>query len=48
MGVIPGTKVRLIKKAPFGGPVQVKINDNYLILRKEDANRIYVINKNEE
>ncbi len=48
MGVIPGTKVRLVKKAPFGGPVQVKINDNYLILRKEDANRIYIINKNEE
>ncbi len=48
MGMIPGTKVRLIKKTPFGGPVQVKINDYYLILRKEDATKIYIVNSDEE
>ena len=48
MGMISGAKVRLIKKTPFGGPVQVKINDYYLILRKEDATKIYIVNSNEK
>ena len=42
MGVMPGVDIRMIKKSPFGGPVQVKINNNYLTLRKEDALLIYL------
>ena len=37
MGVMPGVDIRMIKKTPFGGPVQVKINNYYLTLRKEDG-----------
>ena len=48
MGIISGTKVRLVKKTPFGGPVQIKINDYYLIIRKEDATKIYIIDNNEK
>ncbi len=48
IGMIPGTEVRLIKKTPFGGPVQVKMNDYYLILRKEDACKIYIVDTNEK
>ena len=42
MGVMPGVNIRMIKKSPFGGPVQVKINNYYLTLRKEDALFIYL------
>ena len=44
MGVMPGVDIRMIKKSPFGGPVQVKINNYYLTLRKEDALLIYLSN----
>ena len=44
MGVMPGVNIRMIKKSPFGGPVQVKINNYYLTLRKEDALLIYLNN----
>ena len=44
MGVMPGIDIRMIKKSPFGGPVQVKINNYYLTLRKEDAVLIYLDN----
>jgi len=42
MGVMLGVEVRMIKKTPLGGPVQIKINNYYLTLRKEDAILIYM------
>ena len=42
MGLMPGADVRMIKKAPMGGPIQIKINNYYLTLRKEDAVSIYL------
>ncbi len=42
MGVMLGVEVRMIKKTPLGGPVQIKINNYYLTLRKEDAILIYL------
>ena len=44
MGVMPGIDIRMIKKSPFGGPIQVKINNYYLTLRKQDALLIYLNN----
>ena len=42
MGVMPGVDIRMVKKSPLGGPVQIKINNYYLTLRKEDAILIHV------
>ena len=42
MGLMVGVPVRMVKKSPFGGPVQVKINNYYLTIRKEDALLIYM------
>ena len=42
MGIMPGTKVRIVKKNPFGGPIQLKLNNNYIIIRKEDAQMIEI------
>ena len=43
MGIIPGTVIRAVKKNPFGGPMQIKLNNYYLAIRKEDAKMIYII-----
>ena len=45
MGVVPGSLVRVVKKNPFGGPMQIKLSDYYLAIRKEDAKLIYISDK---
>ena len=42
MGILPGEKVRMIKKAPFHGPLEIKIKSYYLLLRWNDASEILV------
>jgi len=42
MGVLSGVKVRLIKKTPFQGPLEVKIRSYHLSLRWHDAGQILV------
>ena len=45
MGLVSGSTVRMIKKNPFGGPLELKLNDYYIAIRKEDAKMIYIQNK---
>ena len=45
MGLVSGSIVRMIKKNPFGGPLQLKLNDYYIAIRKEDATMIYIQDK---
>ncbi len=42
MGCLPGNKVKLIQKAPFGDPLYLNINDSHLAIRKETAKQIIV------
>ena len=42
MGMTLGAKVRMIKKNPFNGPIEIKIRAFYITLRHEDANWILV------
>ena len=42
MGMLPGVKVRMIKKTPFRGPLEVKIRSYHLSLRFQDALQILV------
>lgn len=42
MGVIPGTEVTLIKLAPMGDPMELKIHDYELTLRLADAAHILI------
>ena len=42
MGALPGVKVRMIKKMPFQGPLEVKIRSYHLSLRFQDAGQILV------
>lgn len=40
MGVIPGIEVKLIKYAPMGDPLEIRIHDYELTLRLADAEQI--------
>ena len=42
MGLIPGTTVTLMKYAPMGDPMQVKLHGYLLTLRLDDAERIVI------
>ena len=42
MGVIPSAKVKLVKLAPFGDPMELLIHGYNLSLRKEDAVKIEI------
>ena len=42
MGVLSGMKVRMIKKTPFHGPIEVKIRSYHISLRWQDAKQILV------
>jgi ferrous iron transport protein A len=42
MGCLPGTEVKMSNKAPFGGPVCIKVSGYALSLRKDEAATIII------
>ena len=40
MGLIPKTKVVIMKMAPMGDPIEIRIRGYELTIRKEDAEKI--------
>lgn len=40
MGLIPGTAVTVMKVAPMGDPIEIRLRGYELTLRKEDASMI--------
>jgi len=42
MGIIPGTRVQMVKHAPMGDPVEIVLHSYTLTLRKADAEYIEV------
>lgn len=43
MGVVPGAPIRVIKSAPFGDPIEVKVRGYNLALRRTEALTISVV-----
>ena len=43
MGVVPGAPVRVIKSAPFGDPIEVRVRGYNLALRRTEALTISVV-----
>ncbi len=41
LGFTPGAPVQLLRRAPFGGPLQVQVRDFVLSLRRADARAIH-------
>ena len=42
MGIVPGLKVRIIKAAPFGSPIEIRVRGYSLALRTSEAEAIEV------
>lgn len=42
MGVVPGVTVRVIKAAPLGDPLEIRVLDYHLALRQNEAQSIIV------
>ena len=40
MGLVPGTEIEMERYAPLGDPVELKLNDYHLSLRKAEADTI--------
>jgi Fe2+ transport system protein FeoA len=42
MGLVPGVKVRVVKSAPFGDPIEIRLRGYSLALRINEAEAIEV------
>ena len=42
MGLLPGTVVTLVRTAPMGDPIEIKVRGYHLTLRKSEAEHILV------
>ncbi|MFL6468973.1 MAG: ferrous iron transport protein A [Pyrinomonadaceae bacterium] len=43
MGVIPGTEIQMVKSAPFGDPIQIRVLGYSLALRKNEAASVEIV-----
>lgn len=42
MGVVPGVSLRVVKSAPFGDPLEIRVRGYNLAMRKNEADAIEV------
>jgi Fe2+ transport system protein FeoA len=42
MGVVPGVSIRVVKTAPFGCPMEIRVRGFSLALRKSEAESIEI------
>lgn len=42
MGLLVGTPIQLVRFAPLGDPVEIKVRGYHLTLRRHDAEQIWV------
>jgi ferrous iron transport protein A len=47
MGVVPGAPVRVVKTAPLGDPLEVRVRNYHLALRRSEAQIISVVTSDE-
>lgn len=42
MGLVPGTKVKLVRKGPLRGPVELEVRNSHLVIGYGLASKIHV------
>lgn len=42
MGLLPGTRITLVRTAPLGDPIEIKVRGYSLTLRKSEAEHVLV------
>lgn len=48
MGITPGVRIKVVKRAPLGDPIEVSVHGYNLSIRKSDAAQIEIYSKDEE
>ena len=48
MGVVPGAPVTVVRSAPLGDPLEVRVRNYHLALRRSEAQTIDVVLSDEE
>ncbi len=43
MGLLQGTRIRLVRRAPLGDPIQIHFKGYHLMLRNSEACGIYIL-----
>lgn len=43
MGFVPGTRVELVKKAPLGDPLELRLRGYHLSLRRAEAAHVRIL-----
>ena len=46
MGLIPGTKIKVLRSAPLGDPIAIGIRSYNLAMRRSDAEKVQVAEVN--
>lgn len=42
MGIVPGVLIRVVKSAPFGDPLEIRVRGYHLAMRRNEAEAIEV------
>ena len=42
MGVVPGVELRVVKSAPFGDPLEIRVRGYHLAMRRNEADAIEI------
>lgn len=42
MGIVPGVELEVVRCAPFGGPLQIRLKGYYLAMRRGECAKIMV------
>lgn len=42
MGIVPGVRIRVVKSAPFGDPIEVRLRGYSLAMRRNEAESVEV------
>jgi len=45
LGLVPGTRIEVIRRAPFGGPLEIDVVGSRLVIRRSVASMIKVTNE---
>jgi ferrous iron transport protein A len=42
LGLVPGTTVEVVRRAPMGDPVELRVRRTHLSIRRSEAGRVHV------
>lgn len=45
LGLVPGTKVRLVRRAPLGDPIEISVRGSRLAMRRSEAKHIKILSE---